>query len=99
MYELTREENSKPVPFKWMLTKQKAFKTIKVKLVTVLVVVYPDFNKLFILYTDASNGGIRVILHQKCEDERERIIIYASRIFNEHEKKYPIMKQECLAVI
>ena len=43
--------------------------------------------------------GVRAVLYQKGDDERERIIACASRTFNEYEKKYPITKQECLAVI
>jgi len=38
-------------------------------------------------------------LHQKGEDRRERIIACTSRTYNEHEKKYPITEQECLAVV
>ncbi len=63
------------------------------------VVAYPNFDKLFILYTDASGGDIGVILHQKDDDKRERIITCASRTFNEHKKKYPITEQEYLAVV
>ncbi len=66
---------------------------------TAPVVVHPDFDKPFILYTDTSEGGVRTVLHQKGDDEREKLIAYASRAFNEHEKKYPITEQECLAVI
>ncbi len=63
MYELTREENGKPVPFEWMSARQKAFKAIKTKLVMVSVIVYFDFNKPFILYTDTSGEGVGAILH------------------------------------
>ncbi len=38
-------------------------------------------------------------MHQKGKDKRERIITYASRTYNEHEKKYLITEQECLAVV
>src|SRR6266540_2082418 len=99
MYELTREENGKPVPFKWTAARQKAFEAIKAKLATAPVVTHPDFNKPFILYTDASDGGVGAVLYQKGKDGRERIIAYASRTYNEHEKKYPITEQECLAVV
>src|SRR6266542_932492 len=58
MYELTREENGKPVPFEWTPARQKAFEAIKAKLATALVVAHPDFDKPFILYTDASGGGV-----------------------------------------
>jgi len=99
MYELTREKNSKPVLFEWTLARQRAFKAIKAKLAVALVVAHPNFDKLFILYTDASGGGVGAILHQKGDDRRERIIACASRTYNEHEKKYLITKQECLTVV
>src|SRR6266498_4028871 len=99
MYELIREENSKSMLFEWIPERQKTFKVIKAKLATTPVVAHPDFDKPFILYTDASDGGVGVVLHQKGEDRRERIIVYASRTYNEHEKKYPITEQECLAVV
>ncbi len=99
MYELTRKENGKPVPFKWTPAKQETFEAIKAKLAMAPVVAYPNFDKLFTLYTDASSGGVGAILHQKENDGRERIIACTSRTYNEHEKKYPIIKQECLAVV
>ncbi len=99
MYELTREENSKPVLFEQTVAKQKAFKTIKAKLTIASVVAHPNFDKLFILYTNASEGGVGAILYQKGDDRRERIIACASKTYNEYEKKYPITEQECLAVI
>ncbi len=99
MYELTREEDGKSVTFKWTLARQKAFEIIKAKLTIVLVIAHSDFNKPFILYTNASGGDMGAVLHQKGDDGRERIIACISRTFNEHEKKYPITKQECLAVV
>ncbi len=81
------------------MARQKAFEIIKAKLVTAPVVVYPDFNKPFILYMNTSEGGVGAVLHQKSDDRKERIIACVSRIFNKHEKKYPITEQECLAVV
>ena len=71
MYELTREENGKLVLFEWMIATQKAFEAIKAKLVIALVVVHPNFNRLFILYTDASEEDVGAVLHQKGNDGRE----------------------------
>ena len=36
---------------------------------------HPDFNKLFILYTDASKEGIRAVLYQKDKDIRADYVI------------------------
>ena len=44
-------------------------------------------------------GGIGAVLHQKGDDRKERIIVCASRTYNEHEKKYLITEQEYLAVV
>ena len=99
MYELTREENGKLVLFEWTSDRQKAFEIIKAKLAMASVVAHSNFDKPFILYTDASGGGVGAVLHQKGDDRRERIIACTSRTYNEHEKKYPIIEQECLTVV
>jgi len=80
------------VPFEWTPERQKAFKAIKAKLVMIPVVAYSNFNKSFILYIDALNGDIGAILYQKGNNERERIIAYTSKTFNEHKKKYLIIE-------
>ena len=41
---------------------------------------------------DASDRGVKVVLHQKKDDGREWIVTYASKIFNKYKKKYPITK-------
>ena len=66
---------------------------------TALVIAYPDFEKLFILYIDASGEGIRAILHQKGNDRREKLIACTSKAFNKHEKKYLITEQKCLTIV
>src|SRR6266542_5117940 len=78
IYELTREENGKVVPFEWTAARQKTFEAIKAKLAMASAVAHPNFDKPFILYTDTSGEGVRAVLHQKGEDGRERIIAYAS---------------------
>ena len=65
MYELTQMENGKYVPFVWNEKRQKAFDEIKKRMTMAPIVAHPDFEKPFILYTDASEEGIGVVLHQK----------------------------------
>jgi len=71
IYELTRKEDDKLVIFEWMLARQKAFEAIKAKLAIVLIIMHPDFNKPFILYTDVSGEDVGTVLHQKGDDRRE----------------------------
>jgi len=82
MYELTQIENGKYVPFVWNEKRQKAFNEIKRKMMMAPIIVHPDFEKLFILYTDASREGIGAVLYQKDDQGKERIIACASRALN-----------------
>ena len=63
MYELTQMENGKYVPFVWNEKRQKAFDEIKKRMTMAPIVAHPNFEKPFILYTDASGEGIGAILH------------------------------------
>ena len=52
----------KEEPFFWTETQQKAFDFLKEKLITAPILQYPNFNKPFILYTDASGNGLGAVL-------------------------------------
>ena len=60
---------------------------------------YPDFQRPCILYTDASGTGLGAVLFQIGEDNKEHVIVYASRTMNKAEVKYHVTEQECLAII
>ena len=49
--------------------------------------VFPDFDKPFILNCDASEKGLGAVLYQKY-DGKPRVVSFASRTLNEAEKKY-----------
>lgn len=56
----------------------------------------PKFNEPFVLQMDTSAEAIAVLLQMV--EGMERPIAYASRKLNEHEKRYAMVEQECLAI-
>jgi hypothetical protein len=83
----------------WTEKQQRAFDYLKQRLITSPILTYPNFEKPFTLYTDASGTGIGAVLSQVGEDGKEHVISYASRSLNKAEINYPITDQECLAVV
>ena len=62
------------------------------------ILAFPDFNKPFLLETDASRRGLGAVLSQKQADGRYHLIAYASCVMNETEQRYHSNKQEFLAL-
>ena len=89
----------KKVDYQWTKDQQIAFEKLKGCLTSSPILAYLNFEKPFIVYTDASTIAVGAILSQKDNEERERVIAYASRSLNKHERNYGITELECLAVI
>ncbi|CAB4403280.1 unnamed protein product [Rhizophagus irregularis] len=79
-------------------SKIKALEEIKERLINYPILQHPNFEKEFILITDASGEGLGAILEQLDENNREIVISYVSRSLINAEKNYPITELECLAV-
>jgi hypothetical protein len=89
----------KDMPFIWTQKQQNAFNFLKKCLTKAPILQYSDFDKEFILYTDASGHGLGAIIVQKNDEGKEGVIAYASRSLNPAERRYGITDQECLAVV
>ena len=48
--------------FLWTKTQENAFEILKHHLISSPIIKYPDFTKLFVLYTDASEKGLGAVL-------------------------------------
>ena len=77
---------------------QEAVKILKTKIQTAPVLVFPDFDKSFLLETDASKEGLGVMLFQKQDDRHYHPIAYGSRSLTPAEKSYHSLKLEFLAL-
>ena len=87
----------KNVPWTWKEEQEKAFDEIKVQVSKAMLLVYPDPNRKFILYPDASQKlALGVMLMQEF-DKTELCVGTHSRKFTDAELKYPIGQLEFLA--
>ena len=79
----------------WTAKEQEAFDNLKNALCEAQVLQYPDFDKPFIITTDASGYGIGAILSQE-ELDNDLPIAYASRVLTEAERKWDTTDKEQL---
>lgn len=86
------------VEYKWEEEQETAFENIKRKLLSKIILSFPDYNKEFVVTSDASDTAISAALFQE-KDERLCPISFASKILSDTEKRYSICKREALAVM
>ena len=96
MHELMSGENvgKKDAISKW----QQAFDDLKALYMTVPILAYANFSKLFKLHTDACGMGLGAVLYQTREDGTEAVIAYGSRSLSKAESHYPAHKLEFLTL-
>ena len=99
------EEPKKPevtIPkFVWVSEHQKAFDALKLALTTAPVLGYPDFDREFILETDASLRGLGAVWSPVDDLGKTHIIAYASQTLRPSERSmcsYSSAKLELLAL-
>ena len=89
----------KGAQFVWSPACQDAFMELKNLLVTAPILAYPNFEKGFVLETDASGKGLGAVLSQAGEDKLLHPVAYSSRALSPPEKKYGVTELETLAVV
>ena len=100
LYDLTSGENKdkKSEHVNLSPEAQEAFERLKAACLQAPILAFPDFNKPFLLETDASGRGLGAVLSQKQADGRYHLIAYVSYVMNETEQRYHSNKQEFLAL-
>lgn len=84
--------------FNWTPAASDAFEKIKAVLITEPVLASPDYEKPFVIQTDASDCGIGGVLVQGT-GESEKAVAYFSQKLSATQRKYQTTEKECLAVI
>ena len=84
--------------FQWSAECDKAFRTLKEKLVTAPILAFPRCDARFIVDCDASDYGLGAVISQE-QDGSERVIAYASRVLDGRERRYSTTKKEMLAMV
>lgn len=87
----------KNAKFVWSEDCKCAFKKLRNKLLSPQILKFPDFNKTFILSTDASKVACGAVLSQKHGDI-DLPIAYASRSFTKGESNKSTIEQELTAI-
>ena len=75
-----------------------AYEDLKMKCMTAPVLAFTDFEKLFMLETNASKEGLGAILSQKQSDRPYHPVAFTSHALHGDEKNYHLSKLEFLAL-
>ena len=86
-------------PFTWSNDCQAAFDTVKARLTERPILAFPDFNRPFTLFTDASSVALGAVLSQQGHDGQEHPVAYASKSLTSAERNYSATERECLAIV
>ncbi len=60
-----KAKGTKKVPWHWDEVHQRAFDHIKATITKDIVLAYPDYSKVFEIYTDASSKQLGAVITQK----------------------------------
>ena len=92
--KVTRAKGTKKVPWHWDEVHQKAFDSVKATIAKDVVLAYPDYNKVFEVYTDASSTQLGSVITQS-----NRPLAFFSRKLSETQQKYSVTEIELLAIV
>ena len=97
LYDVLGKE-VKMIPVQLPSEAQEAVRTLKGKIQSAPMLVFPDFDKPFLLETDTSKEGLGAVLSQKQDDRHYHPLAFGSCSLTPAEKNYHSSKLEFLAL-
>ena len=85
--------------FHWTEECHKAWETLRDVLASDTVLAYPQLDKPYKLYSDASKYAVGSILCQLNEEGVERPVMYISKQLSETQQRWPVVEREAYSVI
>jgi transposase InsO family protein len=84
--------------FKWTPECQTAFEFLKNSLAVVPLLAYPDTNKPYVLYTDASDSCLGACLTQETDEGEEKPIYFLSHKLSPTQTRWSTIEKEGFAI-
>ena len=90
----TKAKGTKKAPWHWNEVHQKAFDNVKSTMAKEVILAYPDYSKVFEIYTDASATQLGSVITQS-----NRPLAFFSRKLSKTQQKYGVPEIELLAIV
>ncbi len=90
----TRAKETKKAPWHWDEVHQRAFDHVKATIAKKVVLAYPDYSKVFEIYTNASSKQLGAVITQ----ENSPIVFFSWKL-STTQCKYSVTKIELLAIV
>ncbi len=92
--KVSRAKGTKKASWHWDEVHQRAFNHIKATIAREVVVAYPDYSKVFKIYTDALNKQLGAVITKE-----NRQVAFFSWKLSTTQRKYSVTKIELLAIV
>jgi hypothetical protein len=90
---------TKDTKYIWTQECQEALDTLKEKLVTASILVFPNWSKLFHVHVDASSIALGVVLAQPSEGNIDHPVYFSSHKLSDAENNYTTTEHEGLTMV